>query len=193
MNTKISKKSLSALIVVMCAVLVVGVVKAATGANTLVQVSIATGNINIYSTGTFNFGQYTVSASNQTVTGAFLSYFSVEDLKGLNSGYYTTVQMSGNLMSPGGASIANTGISMLTLTTGTTLIAGTANLRVQVAAGMLSFSSLDTARTLIKRDNAANLGVLGQYGTLPQMQVLIPAFQTIGVYTGTLVYTLYEN
>jgi len=83
---------------------------------------------------------------------------------------------------------------MSTINTGTTLIAGTANLRVQTAISMSgTYLSLDSARTLIKRDTAANLGVLGHYGTLPHMQILIPAFQAVGYYTGTLVYTLYEN
>jgi len=83
---------------------------------------------------------------------------------------------------------------MSTINTGTTLIAGIANLRVQTAISMSgTYLSLDTARTLIKRDSGANFGVLGHYGTLPQMQILIPAFQAVGYYTGTLVYTLYEN
>ncbi len=194
MKTKALNWSLWALCALVWAMMIFGVVKAATGALTEVQIYIATGNINIYATGAFNFGQYTVSSSNQTVTGAFTSYFSVEDLKGLNSGYYTTVQMSGNLATVGGATLASTGIAMSTANTGTTLIAGTANLRVQTAISMSgTFLSLDTPRTLIKRDTAANLGVLGHYGTLPNMQILIPAFQTVGYYTGTLVYTLYEN
>lgn len=83
---------------------------------------------------------------------------------------------------------------MSTINTGTTLIAGVANLRVQTAISMSgTYLSLDTARTLIKRDAGANAGVLGHYGTLPRMQILIPAFQAVGYYTGTLVYTLYEN
>lgn len=193
MKTNALHRSLPALCVLVWSILVFGFVKVTAQEVTEVQISITSGNINIFSTGTFNFGQYTVSSSNQTVTGAFTDYFSVEDLKGAFSGYYTSVQMDGNLTTVGGASIASTGIAMSVTTTGVTLIAGTVNPRVVVANSMISWQSLDTPRTLILRDPAANFWVVGHYGTLPQMQVLIPAFQSVGVYTGTLTYTLYEN
>jgi hypothetical protein len=58
---------------------------------------------------------------------------------------------------------------------------------------MASYATLDAARTYIKRDTLANLWVVGQYGALPQLQVVIPAYQAVGTYSATLVYTLYEN
>lgn len=58
---------------------------------------------------------------------------------------------------------------------------------------MSAYQSLDTARQLIIRNTAANNGIIGQYGVLPQMQVIIPAYQAVGSYTGTLTYTLYTN
>jgi hypothetical protein len=134
----------------------------------------------------------------QIVTGAFVwtgGYFYVDDLRGANSGYYTTVQMSGNLVGVGWT-IAGSNVSMKTTATGAggiTLLAGTANPLVQIQAGMSAFQTLDVARQLIIRNTAANSWVIGQYGVLPQMQLTIPAYQSVGTYTGTLVYTLYTN
>jgi hypothetical protein len=58
---------------------------------------------------------------------------------------------------------------------------------------MAAFQSLDTPRQLIIRNVGANNGIIGQYGVLPQMQLIIPAYQAVGTYTGTLTYTLYSN
>jgi len=50
----------------------------------------------------FDFGNFMVSSFEQTVSGAFATgYFFVDDLKGADSGYYTTVQMSGHLVVSG--------------------------------------------------------------------------------------------
>jgi len=54
---------------------------------------------------------------------------------------------------------------------------------VIINAAMSAFQSLDAPRQLIKRDNAVNLGIIGQYGVLPQMQLIIPAYQAVGAYT----------
>ena len=80
-------------------------------------------------------------------------------MKGSNSGYYTTVQMSGNLVGPGTAFIPGVNVRMKTSAVGAagiTLLAGTANPLVQVNAGMASYQSLDVARRLIERNTAAN-------------------------------------
>ena len=76
---------------------------------------------------------------------------------------------------------------------GITTLAGTANTNVVVNAGMAAFQSLDTPRRLIERNTAANSGKIGQYGVLPQMQIIIPAYQAVGSYSGSLTYTLYSN
>jgi len=92
--------------------------------------------------------------------------------------------------------IPTTAVSVKTDATGAggvTTMAGSANTRVVVDAGMASFQSLDSARTYIKRDTAANFGLVGQYGTLPELQVVIPAYTPVGTYSADLVYTLYEN
>ena len=163
---------------------------------TQVQVTILPGTVCIGSTGNFNFGSYVVSSAVQTVNWAFTSPFYVDDLKGADSGYYTTVQINAALAGPGGATIPAANIYMKTAATGNpgiTTLAGTANTRVIIHAGMAGYQSLDTARQLINRNTAANFGVLGQYWVNPQMQLVIPAYQSVGTYTGTLTYTLYEN
>jgi hypothetical protein len=81
-------------------------------------------------------------------------------LKGDDAGYYTTLQLSGDLVGPGGATIADSNVSVRTATVGSagiTTMAGTANTRVVVDAGMASYATLDAARTYIKRDTLANL------------------------------------
>jgi hypothetical protein len=166
---------------------------------TSVQVNILPGNMCIGSTGTFNFGSFTVSSSPQTVTGAFVwsgGYFYVEDLRGSNSGYYTTVQLNADLTGPGTSTLARANVFVKTAAVGSagvTLMAGTANTNVQIQAAMAAYQSLDAARQLIIRNTAANNGIIGQYGILPQMQLIIPAYQAVGTYTGTLTYTLYTN
>ena len=167
---------------------------------TLVQVQILPGNICIGSSGTFDFGTYTVSSSAQTVNSSFTAptgYFYVDDLKGADTGYYTTVQLSGDLIQSWWAgTIPAANVFMKTPAVGNpwiTLLAGTANPRVVVNAGMIAYQSLDVARRLIERPLQANFWVVGKYATLPEMQLIIPAYQSVGTYTATLVYTLYEN
>ncbi len=163
---------------------------------TSVQVSILPGNMCIGSTGDFNFGSFTASSSSQTITGAFVGtggYFHVDDLRGADAWYYTTVQLNADLVGPGVATMLRTNVFMKTPSSTTTLLAGAANAGVVVDAGMSAFQSLETPRQLIKRNTGTNNGVIGQYGTLPQLQLIIPAYQAVGTYTGTLTYTLYSN
>lgn len=166
---------------------------------TSVQVDILPGNMCIGSTGAFTFGSFGASSASQTATGSFVGsggYFYVDDLRGSNSGYYTTVQLNADLTGPGINTILRTAVFMKTAAVGSawvTLLAGAANTNVVIQAGMSAYQSLDTARQLIIRNTAANNGIIGQYGVLPQMQVIIPAYQAVGSYTGTLTYTLYTN
>jgi hypothetical protein len=76
---------------------------------------------------------------------------------------------------------------------GITTMSGSTNTRVEVQADMAAYQSLDVARQLIIRDTATNDGVVGKYGVLPQLQLVIPAYQSVGTYTATLTYTIYEN
>ena len=161
--------------------------------NTTVEVEILPGDICIGSTGSFDFGNYTASGGNQTVTGAFTDYFWVDDLRGADSGYYTTLELSGDLAGPGGATIPAANVSAKVAGTGADLITGVANTRVDLPSSLLSYSALNSAVTFLKRDTAANFGVIGKYGKYPQLQLIIPAYQAVGSYLATLIYTIYEN
>lgn len=160
-----------------------------------VEVEVIPGDICIGTTGSFDFGTLTSSASAQSVTGAFTDEFWVEDLKGDDAGYYTTLQLSGDLQS-GTNTIDASNVLAKTASTGPgaiVLMNGTANSNVEVDAVMATFQSLDGAVTFIKRDTGANSGLVWQYGALPEMRVDVPAYQPVGVYTGNMVYTLFEN
>ena len=160
-----------------------------------VAVTILPGNLCIGSTGTFNFGWYRVSWSAQTVNGSFVGpdwQFYVDDLRGADSGYYTTVQLNANLVGPNAANIPRANVYMRN-TTAPIMMLGTANARVITDAGMAWYQTLDVPRQLIKRNTAANFGVVGRYWVLPDMQLVIPAYQAVGNYTATLTYTLYSN
>lgn len=103
--------------------------------------------------------------------------------------------MSGNLVGPGGASIPAANVAMKTTAVGSagvTLLTGTDNTRVVIHSGMGSYQALNTPKRLIERNTTPNQGVIGKYGVLPQMQVTIPAYQSVGQYSGTLVFTLHE-
>lgn len=157
------------------------------------DVEILPGDICIGNTGSFDFGQYTVSSTSQTQTGVFTEDFWVEDLKGADTGYYTTLQLGGNMTGPGSATIPAANVSVRVPNTTVTLMAGSANAGVVLPAGLTTFTALNSAVTFLGRVNGANLGLIGKYGKTPEMQVVIPAYQSVGAYTATLVYTLYEG
>lgn len=166
---------------------------AATGkVTTDVQVDILPGDVAIGATGTIDLGDYTISSSLQTVSGDFTSAFFVDDLKGADSGYYTTLQLSGNLIGPGIATISSGNVYFISTGTASDLITGTANTNVNMPASVTAYQSLDQARTYLKRDTAANSGIVGKYGNTPKLRIDIPAYSAVGSYTATLCYTLYE-
>ncbi len=164
--------------------------------NTTVSITVNPGDICIGSTWSFDFGSYTVASSSQTVNGVFSSPFYVEDLNGSNSGYYTTVQISGALQWPNTNTIPAANISIKTSSIGNagiTTMAWSSNNNVVIHAGMATYQTLNTPRILIERINGANFGTIWQYGVIPEMQLMIPAYQAVGNYNGTLVYTIYNS
>lgn len=161
--------------------------------NVTVSVDILPGDICIGTTWAFDFGDYTVTSSSQTHTGVFTDTFWVEDLKGDDAGYYTTLQLGGNMTGPGSATIPAANVSVRVPNTTVTVIAWSSNPNVTIPWGLTSFSALNSAVTFLQRATAANNGLIGKYGKIPEMQVLIPAYQSVGAYSATLVYTLYEN
>jgi hypothetical protein len=165
----------------------------------LFVLNINPGNLCIGSTGNFIFGSFTAASVVQSTSWSFVGtwwYFYVDDMRGSSSGYYTTVQLSTWLVSNGGSSIARSNVFMKTASVGTlgvTLLDGMINNTVVIHSGMISYQTLDIPRQLIGRVAWFNNGSVGKYGVLPQMQINVPAYQAVGTYTGTLLYTLYQN
>lgn len=161
--------------------------------STDVYLSILGGNVTIWATGSFDFGSFTV-ASTETVTGKQFTgddYFRVDDMKGADSGYYTTLSVTD--LSGANWIIPAANVSVKVDTVNTTLVNGTANTNVVVSSTLLSYTPIDGAVTFIKRDTAANAGKLGRYSAFPWLQVTIPAYQSIGSYQATVTYTIIEN
>lgn len=98
-------------------------------ANVLMTVPITGGVISITAPTAFSFQGVTVSFGSQTVTQDFtgaLNYFTVSDMKGTNSGYSTTLQLSGNLTT-GANSIAASNVAFRSAGASPVLLSGTAN------------------------------------------------------------------
>lgn len=161
---------------------------------TTVTLTISWGTVTIGSTWSFDFWSFTVQATPQNVdkqfTGSSQAFF-VEDLAGVNSGYYSTLSVTALTGTNGSIAAANVYAKVDTLAT--TLITGTSNTWVVVANGLTGYTSLATPVTFIKRDAGSNLGRTGKYGTRPWLRVVVPAYQAVGNYQGTLTYTLYLN
>lgn len=168
---------------------------------TTLNLTITGGTVTHGSTGSFNFGTFTVSNLAQNVSGQFANpnYFFVNDLKGSSSGWYTTLQVTNLTGTAGTIGSGNVFIRVnntlwTNTTTGIDLITGNINTGVIIGSGGIiggTFSvNLATPVTFIQRLNTN--AILGRRGILPWLQVTIPAFQSVGTYQGTLTYTLYE-
>lgn len=127
---------------------------------------------------------------NQDFTWA-ANYFWVQDLKGIDSWYNTTLQLSWNLSSSGNI-ISGSNVSFVAVWT-ISVLSGTTNPRVVLDAATAWYQALNASRNYIKRNNAANSWVIGYYGSLINLKIDVPAWQPAGAYVGTLVYTLIEN
>lgn len=168
---------------------------AQTSTGTNLYLNLTGGGINIGAPMSVDFGTLVVaSTSYQTtkeLTGA-ANYFFVDDLNGLDAGYYTTIQSSA--LTTTGYTIPATNIGLRVSPVVLSLLAGTANPLVAFGPSIsASYVAIDTPVVYIKRDSAVNSGATSKYGALPWLQVTIPAYASRGAYTGMLTYTLYEN
>ncbi len=166
-------------------------------ATTTLNMQVLAGSVSITSpTGLSFTGTITASNAIQSLeqnfntSGAY--YFTVQDLKGADAGYNTTLQVSGPLTA-GSATIPTSAISFKASAGTPTLLSGTANPRVVMDAGTAAYQNFSSTRTFIVRNNAANSSVLGQYGSQIWLKIDVPAWQGAGTYTTSLVYTLIEN
>jgi hypothetical protein len=167
----------------------------ANAANTTVNMQILGGTVTYGAPTTMTYATtLTTSFAAQTLAQDFTgvaNYFWVQDLKGANSGYNTTLQLSGNLIA-GVYTISGSNVSFKSLGS-VTAVSGSVNAGVQYDAASVAYQALNASRTFIYRPNAANAGKIGYYAGTINLKVDVPASQPAGSYAGTLVYTLIEN
>lgn len=153
------------------------------------------GTLNIWSPTSLGI-TWATSLSEQTIeyyySGDTSMYFLVDDGQGLDNGYTTTLQLSGNLTAwP--YTIASTSASFKAASGTVVLLSGTANADVLIDTNATAYQSLDTARTLIYRNIGANGDITWGYGTYIRLSIVVPGAQPWGWYQWTLVYTIIEN
>ena len=168
----------------------------ALGATTLVNMQIISWTTTIGSPTALSFSTSLIaSSSEQTLEQAFSGandYFFVQDLKGTDPWYSTTLQLSGALTA-GSNTIPTANVYFKTLSATPDFLSGTVNPRVVLDGAAVSYQNLSAARTFILRANAANSWVIGKYGSKVSLRIDVPAWQAIGTYSTNLVYTLIEN
>lgn len=167
----------------------------AQAANTTVNMQITAGTVTYGAPAALTFATtLTTSFAAQTLAQDFTgsaNYFWVQDLKWADSGYTTTLQMSGNLVA-GSNAISGANVSFKSIGSIVT-VSGSTNTWVVFDSATTSYQALNSSITFIKRLNAPNAGKIGYYGGNVNLQVNVPAGQPAGSYAGTLVYTLIEN
>ncbi len=175
----------------------IGSTNAQSTTGTDVYLTLTGGDLTIEATGSIDMGVLPVSTVatpvEYTFSGTTSEHFVVQDLKWAFSGYYTTIQAS-NLTDGVGNSIPASNVSLRVDPLNILLLAGSANSNVAFGPSVsTTFTLIDSAITFIKRDPATNNGLTGRYGVLPTLRVLVPAYQAVWVYSGTLTFTLFEN
>jgi hypothetical protein len=145
--------------------------------------------ITIRGTGLTFSGGIFWSSTWQLIEQQFSDYFKVDDQKGTNSWYYTTISITDLTWSNG--TIPNTSIQFKAWWL--TLLEWMPNPRVTLGSGLNNYQTFNWTLTYIKRDTAENYFVKAKYGDTPRIKVDIPAYQETDSYRATITYTLYEN
>lgn len=118
------------------------------------------------------------------------NYFTVDDQKGSNSWYYTTVSLW-NLTGNSWAVILNSTINIKA--SPITLLSGTANPSVILDSWITSYTSIASPVVFIKRNSGSGWNIFWTYGSKITLKVDIPAYKKPDTYSGIITYTLYEN
>jgi cysteine-rich repeat protein len=147
------------------------------------------GNVCINSPTSMSFTGIVVSSSTGVYSGQS-DYFDVDDQKGFDSGYYTTLEMS-NLSGANGYIIPNTQIQRKA--SSLDLLSGTVNPNVSIDPLMNNYQIADSSYVFIKRDTTPNMRKKSRYGSKLDLQITISAYTPIDIYNGVITYTLYEN
>lgn len=165
-------------------------------ATTTLNMAVIPWSITIWSPASLTFSS-TVTASDtvQSLEQAFNSasdYFYVQDLKGSDNGYSTTFQASGPLTA-GSNTIPLSNMLFKTTSATPTLLSGAANAAVSLAVGTTTYQDFSSARTFLIRNNWTNNGIISKYGSQISLKINIPAWQAVGSYSTSLVFTMIEN
>lgn len=164
--------------------------------NVLMTVPVSAWTLTITSPSSFTFSPipaaFITGIATQDFTGS-TNYFIVTDLKGLDSGYSTTLQMASDLVT-GGNRISSGNVAFKADLPAATLLSGSTNALVITDSSATGwFQALNVSRTFIYRGTWPNTWLLSQYAQNISMQITVPAGQPAGAYSGWLVYTLIEN
>ncbi|MCX6824834.1 MAG: hypothetical protein NTY80_01300 [candidate division SR1 bacterium] len=118
-------------------------------------------------------------------------YFTIADYIGDDAGYYTTLSM-GNMSNQSGNILSNNNIAVKTAT-GVITLSGSSN--PNVVSGITgSYTTFgNSVLTFIQRNAGANGGLTGTYAISPAIEITVPELQSVGNYSGTMIYTLYPN
>lgn len=207
-NTMKTKKILSGVVLGALSLALLANFGEVKAAETTMQIQVNGGAVTIYSPSTFSWDAMTATANVQhqhkTNPGsASGSYFSVEDLLGDANGYEAQMTVT-NLTTgagTGNAVIPNTGIwvkvphvanAAAGVGVNAALIDGESQ-NVATDFANVSAESTDTVLSgnvtwMHKTANAT--GLLNHYGINPDFSLDLPAYRTVGAYSGTLTLTL---
>ena len=139
---------------------------------------------------TFILGSVTV-LSNSQIIELQSNFFSVNDQKGVDNWYYTTLTVTWLVGARGWAiDLSNIQIKADPIS----ILSWSSNSWV-IISSLLSWYSVITGSPIsfIRRNMGSNAWVLGEYGSKLRFKITIPSYQSVDIYTWSITYTLYEN
>ncbi|HPC34097.1 MAG TPA: hypothetical protein PLP73_00400 [Candidatus Absconditabacterales bacterium] len=123
-----------------------------------------------------------------TVEKTFNNYFWVEDLRGVNTGYYTTIQCDG-LYGPDNFIITGVQLSGNLVE----LLQGNGN-QTDIYSNLDSWTDITTPQLYFYKNDNVPLNYHGnKYGNKPSIRISIPNNAPAGTYKGKITYTLYDR
>lgn len=135
-----------------------------------------------------NLWAFTVSGNDQEISGQFNDYFWVEDLQGIITGYYTTVQCDGIYGSSGNKL---TWVYLKAGNTSPTFIMGLTG-NVLISTGIYNYVSiLDPVIYMYKPTNVGNGWLVNKYWDKPRFKIIIPGWTPAGSYSWTITFDLH--
>ena len=162
---------------------------------TIVQVTVNSGVVTWWSTGTLSLGAITTANTTGTLSGQYpTDSFWVQDLKGSTGGYASQIQSTAltGLIQGVVQTIAATNISMKAWGN-PHFMSWYQNPNIIISAGITSwsYSTISSAVTYISKNNTGLTGwIYSTYGDAPWIKVTIPPFQPATAYQATLIFTL---